>query len=576
MKRYLVLKTVGKSDRKLQTVIVLNLEKNSSEKKKRSVCVSGNLPELYHGMCIDLELDGTKAIDYELVLSPENIASLRKNNVDVEEYKKVLEKHSNLKRNGYSWKVAKSEISKVYECLPFSDADKVHKEIVNNAQDPCRINAINRKVVETARRKRKITYKIEEYLSYFSEVEQEGAYQQLMLSLKMMCLKASGYGFKNNTVYDNEMKAKEKFISENIAERVNQERSLLSKKEIAEYIETIKESGLVKEQLNVLWCLINSCPCVVTGGAGVGKTTVIKNIIECYAMHYKRNNILLIAPTGKAGRRLEEKTGMNASTVHKALRKNPEDNFVYYCAKNPLPHRLIIVDESSMIDTELMYDLLNAADNTSKIIFVGDHNQLYPVGYGEPFFDFMKTLKVYRLTVNHRQEDGTDILKTADSILKNEEISSGNGVAVKHITYQEIGDIITDDSDAQILSPYNELNSQINSFLRKGEESLNLGDKVMMIKNTKDYCNGDIGFIVRIDSKKGISVEIDGRTVTVSNAKRQHITLAYAITIHKMQGSESDRVIVFIPENDNMVDKRMMYTAVTRARKKLEIYYYSE
>lgn len=138
-----------------------------------------------------------------------------------------------------------------------------------------------------------------------------------------------------------------------------------------------------------------------------------------------------------------------------------------------------------MMDTELMYDLLSAADNTSKIIFVGDHNQLYSVGYGEPFFDFMNTLKAYRLTVNHRQDGKTDILKTAGHILRNEGISNGSGVNIRHITYQEIGGIITDDNDIQILSPYNDLNTQINSFLHKGEDDLNIGDKVMMIKNTK-------------------------------------------------------------------------------------------
>ena len=94
---------------------------------------------------------------------------------------------------------------------------------------------------------------------------------------------------------------------------------------------------------------------------------------------------MLVAPTGKAARRLAEKTDMNASTIHKALRKTPENGFVYYHEKNPLPYSLIIVDESSMIDTSLMYDLLKAVRESSKIIFVGDCNRLPPVGYGEPF-----------------------------------------------------------------------------------------------------------------------------------------------------------------------------------------------
>lgn len=309
----------------------------------------------------------------------------------------------------------------------------------------------------------------------------------------------------------------------------------------------------------------------VTGNCG--KTTVIKNIIECYGSYYSKKNVLLVAPTGKASRRLAEKTGMPASTIHKALRKNPEDDFVYYTAENPLPHRLIIIDESSMIDTELMYDLLSAVDRTSKVIFVGDCNQLEPVGYGEPFFDFMNTLEVFRLTENHRQSDDTDILLMAENVLKGRKIHSGRGIIVRHIDFDEIGDILTADDYVQILSPYNELNAEINYFLRKGEDDLNVNDKVIMLKNTKDYCNGDIGFITAID-RKGITVDIEGRKVKVTPAKRNHISLAYSITIHKMQGSESDRVIVFIPEGYAPVSRRMMYTAITRAKKELEIYYY--
>lgn len=566
----------GKQDRKIKTAIVLDLAKPSTGAKNKSVCISGNLPELYHGMVIGLELEGTKVIDYSLELSSKNIAVLQKNEINIKQYAETLENHKSLKQQGYSWEIAKAEMPKVYESLPFCDADKVHKKIVNNAQDPCRITAINKKVVESARRHRKIRYQIEEYLSYFDEVEQEGAYQRLMLSLKIMCLEASQYGFKNNTVYDNEMKAKEEFLTKSIQERILLERSLLTKNEIVDYIKSVRDNGLAEEQLNVLWCLINSNPCIVTGGAGVGKTTVIKNIIDCYAMHYSRKHILLIAPTGKASRRLAEKTQMPASTIHKALRKNPEDDYVYYSDKNPLPHRLIIVDESSMIDTELMYDLLKAVDNTSKLIFVGDHNQLYPVGYGEPFFDFMKILRVYRLTVNHRQADGTDILKAAGNVLNGKDIFNGTGVTIRHITYQDIGDILTSDDNVQIISPYNALNSQINGYLKKGEDWLNVGDKVMMTKNTKKYCNGDIGVITKIDAKNNISIDIEGTTVIVKDTHKSDITLAYAITIHKMQGSESDKVIIFIPENDTLVDKRMMYTAITRAKKELEIYYYRD
>ena len=446
--------------------------------------------------------------------------------------------------------------------------------MVDNAEAVERTQALGREVIRCARRKRKIAYKVDEYLSYFNEVEQEGAYEQLMYSLKIMCLQASGYGFGSGMVWDNELKEKEEFVRQDIEERKQQEYELLTKDEIQAYIDKIKDSTLEQEQIDTLWSLRTSLPCIITGGAGVGKTTVIQNIIECYSMHYKKKNVLLIAPTGKAARRLAEKTKMPATTIHGALRKVPDDDYVFYNSKNLLPYRLIIVDESSMVDTSLMYDLLSAVEKSSKIIFVGDHNQLYPVGYGEPFFDFMKTLEVYRLTINHRQAEGTDILNNAKNALAGMPLECGRGVTVRHISFMEIGNLLTRDEDTQIISPYNDLNRQINAFLRKGEEQLNEGDKIMTIRNTKSYCNGDIGTVVSANSK-GVTIEIEGKRIVVKNSHRKDITLAYAITVHKMQGSEAKRVMVFLPENDSMVDKRLLYTAVTRAREELEVYYYT-
>lgn len=186
----------------------------------------------------------------------------------------------------------------------------------------------------------------------------------------------------------------------------------------------------------------------------------------------------------------------------------------------------------------------------------------------------MKTLGVYRLTINHRQAEGTDILNNAKNALAGMPLECGRGVTVRHISFMEIGDLLTRDEDTQIISPYNDLNRQINAFLRKGEEQLNEGDKIMTIRNTKSYCNGDIGTVVSANSK-GVTIEIEGKRIVVKNSHRKDITLAYAITVHKMQGSEAKRVMVFLPENDSMVDKRLLYTAVTRAREELEVYYYT-
>ena len=185
----------------------------------------------------------------------------------------------------------------------------------------------------------------------------------------------------------------------------------------------------------------------------------------------------------------------------------------------------------------------------------------------------MNTTDVYRLTINHRQAEGTDILKIANAVKDGGTITSGRGVTVKHIGINEIGNVLTTDKDTQIISPYNELNNRINTLLKVGEHDLNIGDKVMLTRNTNDYCNGDIGTITNISEDHTFTIQIEGRTVSVANKHADDITLAYAITVHKMQGSESRKVILFIPEYSN-IDKRMLYTAITRAREELEIYYY--
>ena len=564
--------------------VFLNLE------TKKKICASGNLPELYHGMIIEIELGQkiSKTIysvtNYCLKNNnkQKNEEILKKNDIDVTQYSKSVLVHQFMKNEGVTWDIASNHnYNQLYNKLTFKKADKIHLLRENNVIDKCRLNAINTQIIKKARQKRKISYNLNEYLSYFSTVEEDGAYRQLATSLKMLCLYTNRYGFKNNRVIDKDLKEKENFVKEDIQKRLSSPYELLTNDEINQYIEKIKGENYIEEQLNVLESLRSSLPCIVTGGAGVGKTTVIKIIINCYLQYYKKSEILLLAPTGKASRRLTEKTQMPACTIHKALRKCPDDDFVFYNKDNKLPHRLIIVDESSMIDTELMYYLLQAVQDNSKLIFVGDHNQLYPVGYGEPFFDFLFQLDVYKLNVNHRQDENTDILNVANAVLNNanfHNLHSCRGVTVKHISFQDIGDIILENANrdnVQIISPYNKLNQQINEFLKKGENDLNPDDKAMFLKNTKEYCNGDMCKVVKLDSENNIIVDLEGKEITVPYKDKDNLTLAYAITVHKMQGSESDKIIFFLPEDDSLIDKRMMYTAITRAKKELEIYYYN-
>ena len=581
MGKFLVLKEQSARG-KLRSAVVVDLANKNYKANK--LCVTGNLPELYQGMFIELTLDRAEnkktsfVTNYKVDFDEEKtIAALKKAEVDVSTYRQTVENHERFKDEGISFKDVSKGIENIYGIKSFPQADRIHSEAVGDPLDPVRLKAIVNEIF-TISRKQFISFDMDSYLDLFEKVQQQGAYEPLSIADMVNVLAMDCFEIKDLLIWDRELKEKEDFVKSNISERANAEYRLLSGNEVERYKTLIEGQGLEEEQIDVLDCLTTSAPSVITGGAGTGKTTVIKNIIECYDYYYTNSEILLIAPTGKASRRLAYKTGLPASTIHKALRKTPEDDFVYYHENNPLPHRLIIVDEASMIDTQLMYDLLSAIDKHSKVIFVGDHNQLYPVGYGEPFFDFLKELDVYELVKNHRQEENSDILAQADNVLNDKMLEDGRGVNIWNICTNDIRYMLENEfpieqrESTQILSPFNEFNHRVNMMCKRGTDDLNINDKVILVTNTNDYCNGDIGFITDITAD-GIEIRIDDRKVFVEPNHYDDIRLAYAITIHKMQGSEADRVIVFLPKGREP-DRRMLYTAVTRARKQLDVFYY--
>ena len=586
MKNYFVLKPTGEGNKRGRSCVVALFG------TRKNIRVVGNIPYLVHGMCVGFDLTPDNYVrDYQLNMTENNVQALVKAGQNPDEYKVILERHKILKEvcksedvQEVGWNVAKLGMDKIYEALPFNQADRIHKHIVNNMTEETRLTAIQEEIISTARLRKQIAYNINEYLSYFDGVERQGAYQHLALVTKEMCVQRENYDFSGGIIWDRDMKVKEQYIKDNIAMRIRNEYQLLTSEEIKKFIssKSFRDRGFADEQTNTLKCLATSRPCIITGGAGVGKTSVIKALIDCYAKFYGKSQILLVAPTGKAARRLAEKTNLSASTIHKALRKSPDDDYVYYTEEHPLPHRLVIVDESSMIDSELMYDLLAAIEPTSKVVFVGDSNQLEPVGYGEPFFDFQKKqadgrtlLEIYTLKENHRQADATVIAEAAEDALHGKELIEGNGVRIEEIDFYDIPEIVkTTNRNTQILSPYNELNGAVNNILKRGKDNFNVGDKIIMVANSKEYSNGDIGYVEKFDENGNIYVLIEGKTIRVTEGHIKDIKLAYAITIHKMQGSEVDKVILFIPKNDSFVSNRMMYTAITRAKKEIEIYYY--
>ena len=346
-------------------------------------------------------------------------------------------------------------------------------------------------------------------------------------------------------------------------------------------------------QKNALLNVFNSNISIITGGAGTGKTTVVKALSEIF---YEKTKgiITFTAPTGKASKRLRESIADSnlpshiTTTCHKLLRISPTDDTPFYNISNPLKTDLLIVDEASMIDTFLMSKLLNAVTINTHVIFIGDENQLQSVGEGACLRDLISSgeVSIYRLTDIYRQGKDSGIITESLKILNNDD---------KYDTYDDF--IIDNSSDenesfdkiknyfneyfdrnnpylVQFIAPRNIDIKMINSYCKLGNEKYNVGDKVIFKVNDTalDYINGEFGVITGITSDE-ITVCTDEKETKIVNTYQasQMIDLAYGVTIHKMQGSESDIIIVYLPSNTRMINKNLLYTAVTRARKKVII-----
>jgi len=369
-----------------------------------------------------------------------------------------------------------------------------------------------------------------------------------------------------------------------------------------------KKTGieLSEHQVKALRLAVQAKVMVVTGGPGVGKTTLVNSIIQ--VLRAKKLTVSLCAPTGRAAKRLAETTGMEAKTIHRLLKFNPGTGGFIHDDRNPLKGDVFIIDEASMIDQVLAYQLLQAVPQRAAVIFVGDADQLPSVGPGRVLRDVIasKVVPSINLTEIFRQAAESRIVTGAHRInhgqlpefpeegdkssdlyfVEGEEPQKTLGIIQKMVSEsipKRLGFNPLD--DIQILTPMQKgelgarnLNQVMQALLNPNGNQIERfgiifreGDRVMQTENDydKEVFNGDLGRIVTIDEVQGeMVVKIDDRRVKYEFRELDELVHAYAVTIHKSQGSEYPCVIIPMhTQHYVLLQRSLLYTAVTRAKK---------
>ncbi|MGA6926901.1 MAG: ATP-dependent RecD-like DNA helicase [Desulfosarcina sp.] len=365
--------------------------------------------------------------------------------------------------------------------------------------------------------------------------------------------------------------------------------------------------ALSPQQESIVRQMLNHPVSVLTGGPGTGKTTLIRSITA--VMERMGRRVMLAAPTGRAARRLSEMTGRQAATLHKALGYNLADGRFDRTEDDPLAIDAVIVDEVSMVDTLLMAHLIRAIPLTASLVLVGDVFQLPSVGPGNVLADLIRsqTIATFELTEIFRQDEQSPIVFNAHRVrsgqwpimAENQDpdllsefyfmeqadpqkvVQTVVALCGREIPHHFHMDPVR---DIQVLTPMHRGSVGTLNLNRVLQEALNpkgpqvevmgsrfkVGDKVMHLRNNyrKEVFNGDIGLICAIDSEKGrAEVDYEGRTVAYDLVELDELTLAYAISVHKSQGSEYPVVVIpLLTQHTVMLQRNLLYTALTRAK----------
>lgn len=341
---------------------------------------------------------------------------------------------------------------------------------------------------------------------------------------------------------------------------------------------------------------------IVSGGPGTGKTTITRAMIDIYKTKYPRKKIAICAPTGRAAKRISEVCEIEATTIHRLLKWDLENEEFNINQNNPLDISLLVVDEFSMVDLFLFSSLLKGAVYIEKILLIGDKDQLPSIAPGEVLKDLLSIdfIPSIELDVNHRQQKLSGIVELSKNINQLETLGDYENVVFyedvpfeKHFVENLLDKLKLGIHDFQVLSSMyrgqygidnlnyfmqNLLNpsSEKKKEIKVGNRIYRVYDKILQLKNQVDenVYNGDIGIICDIDlAKKEIAVDYDSNIVIYDSSQFENITHGYCVSVHKAQGSEYSLLYLFLPEEHRfMFEKKLIYTGITRAKQELVIF----